>query len=330
MRGWFLSGILFFCTVTDAQEVNQPQPTMLRVTDSHSLSVPGFMSFDGPQCDGKGNLYFRPVAATGRFSDSVSILRIDLKTETPTKYDLPPEVAAKFSSVAFSVTNSGRVWLLEQDPSDGYAAFGFDSNGKMTTSVHLRTPAKLLATWFRVADDSTVLVAGHFTDEAPKEMQGKPYLAIFDKNGNLRKTLGSPDLDSVDLDAASQGPMGGDVALGTDGNFYLLQRDNILVISEYGEIVRQMKFARPGNDAFGDGLELADGFLSIRFVTIDKDHSVHTQFLVLYAANGANYALYGGSDELGKTSPLCFTGRSGYLFEMNDHGRIKLLTEALR
>jgi hypothetical protein len=208
MRGWFLSGILFFCTVTDAQEVNQPQPTMLRVTDSHSLSVPGFMSFDRPQCDGKGNLYFRPVAATGRFSDSVSILRIDLKTETPTKYDLPLEVAAKFSSVAFSVTNSGRVWLLEQDPSDEYAAFGFDSNGKMSTSVHLRTPAKLLATWFRVADDSTVLVAGHFTDEAPKEMQGKPYLAIFDKNGNLRKTLGSPDLDSVDLDAASQGPMG--------------------------------------------------------------------------------------------------------------------------
>jgi hypothetical protein len=329
MRCRCLCAILLFCSAGSAQETTQPQLTVLKVTDSHALSTPAFMFFGPTQYDGEGNLYFRPIAASGRFNDSATILRINVKTETPTLYDLPSELATKVARMEYSVSTAGRVWQLFQEPGGDYVAIVFDSNGKMSSSIHLSTPAGFFANWFKVTDDSTVLVAGHFTEDAPKEMQGKPYLGIFDKNGNLRKVLGSPDLNSVDLAAAAQGPVEGDVAFGADGNFYFLQRDHILVISGYSLIVRQMMFTRPDNDALALRLKSADGFLSIGLVKIDKDRSTHSEFLVLYAANGAPYALYRGSDEP-KGVPVCFLGRSGYFFSRSDHHRLVLLTEALR
>jgi hypothetical protein len=228
------------------------------------------------------------------------------------------------------VTASGHVWLLDQTEGGGYVVFGFDSTGRMSSRIPLDTPSGMFENWFKVADDGIILVAGYYADVAPKETQGKPYLALFDQNGTVRKTLGSDDLDRVDLTAASKGPVEGDVASGPDGNFYILQRNDILVISEWGDIVRRVKFVRPENDVLAQRLELADGFLSLSFDKIDKDRSVHTEFLVLHSANGAAFALYKPSAELAKSIPRCFRGRAGYLFSAGQNGRIKLLSASLR
>jgi hypothetical protein len=330
MRCWLFSAILIFCGVSSGQEPTQLQPTELRLADSHQLTMPSFMSFGPEQCDSDGNLYFRPVAASGIFNDSTTLLRLNPKTELPTLYDLPSDLVGKMAPIDYNVTHSGHVWLLVQVfGSNEYVVLGFDSNGKVRSRIPIGAPSKIHLEWFNVADDDIILLAGYYGDLAPKEMQGRPFLALFDQNGNVRKTLASDELNAVDLDAASKGPVEGGVASGSDGNFYVLQRGEILVISEWGQIVRRMKFVLPEQGMQGERIELADGFVSIHFVRLDKNNrTVRSDFLVLYSATGAPYALYTRSEELEKSLPICYLGRSGYLFQASDHGRVKLLTVA--
>lgn len=273
MRGWLLCSILIVCGASWGQEARQIQATELRLSDSHQLSVPAFMAFGKGVCYGDGNLYYRPVSATGTFRTSVTIMRLNPKTEMPTLYDLPSELADKVSPIEFSVTVSGRVWLLDQTQGGEYVVFGFDSTGRMSSRIPLDTPSGMFENGFKVADDGVILVAGYYGDVAPKEMQGKPYLALFDQNGAVRKTLGSDDLDRVDLTAAAKGPVEGDVASGPDGNFYILQRNDILVVSEWGDIVRRMKFVWPENDVWRGSWSwrmVSSPFHSIKLIGIDR------------------------------------------------------------
>jgi hypothetical protein len=214
----------------------------------------------------------------------------------------------------------------------GYVVFGFGSKGETVSRTALNVPPEMLETWFAVADDGVILVAGHYDDPAPKDMLGKPYLAIFDQDGNVRKILGSDVLDSEAVSDGTTGPEEGGVASGPDGNFYVLKRSEILVVSEWGDVVRRMKLPRPDDGTLALRLELAEGLVSTDLVRIDKDRSVHDQFLVLYSANGTPYGLYRAGTELTKSIPACFMGRSGYVFERapGPSHKTQLITVLLR
>jgi len=325
-----LFSLLLVPAALRGQGPQQVQPTELRSAGSISLSVPPFVSFGRPQCDGDGDLYFRPIPGSGRYRDSDTVVRINPKSEWPTLYNLPSEVAAEVAPIEAAVTHSGQVWLLAQElKTNLYLVVGFNSDGSMASRFALKTPLSLLAKWFSVADDGVILISGYYPDFAPRELQGESYLALFDQSGSLRKALSAKDLDAVDLDAASKGPVAGGVAAGNDGNFYVLQRNKILVVSEWGDIVRRESYQSPTSDGIPAGLSFADGLLSLEFDRIDKG-SVHHDFLVLYSATGAIFSWNRPSAELARSIPLCFTGRGGYLFETVDKGKIDLLTVPLR
>jgi len=330
-RAFVLGGFLLASAGLWAQQTQQVQPSELRPTGSTALSAEPFMSFGRTQCDEGGNLYFRPVAASGRYRDSATVVRLNPKTEWPTLYELSSEVAAEVTPIEMAVTRSGHVWLLTQNrQSNEYVVVGFNSDGSMAGRIALKTPPGLLAKWFSVADDGIILIAGYYPDFAPKEVQGEWYLALFDQSGTLRKALKHGDLDAVDLDAASKGPVTGGVAAGNDGNFYVLQRNNILVVSEWGDVVRRESYLSPAQDAVAAGILFADGFLSLEFDHISQDRSVHQEFLVLYSGTGAVFSWDRLSAELAKSVPLCFEGRSGYLFEKVENHKLELLSVPLR
>jgi hypothetical protein len=306
----------------------RPLPTELRVSGSRVLSVSTFATFDRAQCDAGGNLYYRPVA--GSLNDSNTVVRIDAHGETTTTYSLPSELNGKAPLMNFNVTRSGRVWFLNQLPSIEYVVLGLGADGKVDSRIPLNTPDKMFPTAFRVADDGIILVAGYYVETASKKLQGKPYLALFDRDGNVRKTLGSPDLDTIDLAAAAKGPTDAGIASGSDGNFYVVQRDRILVISEWGNVIGHLTFVKPEEGLIAQRLLYGDGFLSLELDAIGQDHAVHPEFLVLYSATGATYAWYKLSEELVKSNPACFYGRSGYVFTTAEHHKFKLLAVPLR
>src|ERR1700722_791361 len=305
-----------------------PQSTELRVSGSRVLSVSTFAAFDRAQCDAGGNLYYRPVA--GNLNDSNTVVRIDTHTETTMTYGLPSELNGKAPLMDFSVTPSGRVWFLNQLPSIEYIVLGLGADGTVGSRIPLLTPDKMFPTAFKVADDGIILVAGYYVESAPKKLQGMPYLALFDQDGNLRKTLGSPDLDTIDLAAAAKGPTDAGIASGSDGNFYIVQCDRILVISEWGSVIGHLTFVKPEEGLIAQRLLYGDGFLSLELDAIGQDRAVHPEFLVLYSATGATYAWYKPSEDLVKSNPACFYGRSGYLFTAADHRKFKLLSVPLR
>lgn len=304
------------------------EPTVLQAGSSRTLGVPDIAA-SGNKCDGNGHVFYRLTPPNFSLNDSI-VMRLDLKTETPTLYEQPTEYSGKVALIDYALTPSGRVWYLDEMKDGGHTALGFDSDGKATTHTHLDTPASLLVTRFAVSDDGSILIGGFFLKDAPSELRGKSYLAFFGRSGALAKDAGR-DLPNQDLEAYTKGAdIKEPVKPGIDGNFYLLNSDAVLVMSESGEIIRRIKFQNPVGKGYVYDMTLSADLLSVEYLISDKDtQRLRPRFLVLEIATGAVYGLYRPSEELGNIC-LCFSRRDGYLFSRIDNGRIKLLTAPLR
>lgn len=305
------------------------QPTTLLVSSTHKLNVPAFSSYDHPKCDQDENIYYRPVLMRTAYSTSV-LMRLEISTETPTLYQPPSELAGQAAFMEFAVTPSGRVWFLDQMKDGTYTIYGFNDSGDMDSQIPLKLPKDFSADRFEVAEDGVSLVGGFFTEEAGKDLSGRQFLTIVDKNGRARKTIDTSRFTRLDLSSLGLAAAGNPVVSGPDGNFYYLEEGKILVISEWGDLVREMSF-QPPEDSTAANMELSDGLLSIEF---DKklpgdDNRLQPRFLVLQSATGAPFAFYAPPEEIG-TSDLCFTRTSGYLFQKIEDGKLTLLSAALR
>jgi hypothetical protein len=310
------------------QDAVSREPTILQASSSRTLGVPDIAAY-GNQCDGNGHVFYRLTPPNFSLNDSI-VMKLEVKSETPTLYEQPTEYAGKIALIDYAVTPGGRVWYLDEMKDGGHTAVGFDSDGKATTHTHLDTPANLLVTRFAVSDDGSILVGGFFLKDAPTELQGKSYLAFFGRSGALAKDAGR-DLPNQDLEAFAKGAdVKQPVKPGIDGNFYVLDNNVILVMSESGEIVRRIKFQNPTGKGFVYDMTLSADLLSIEYLIPEKDiQRLRPEFLVLETATGATYGLYRPSEELGSIC-LCFSRRDGYLFSRPDNGKIKLLTAPLR
>lgn len=327
MPSRFRTAVLMALFVYAGQQIVPIEPTILRVSTSQSLNVPVSSSLK-TVCDGDGNLYYRLLPANNSYNDSI-VMRLDVHTQTPTLYVQPAEFVGKAALTDFVVTPSGGVWFLDEMKEGGHTVLGFDSDVAVTSRAHLDTPVGLLLNSFRVATDGTILVGGFFTKYAAKELQGKGYLGLFDKSGKLRKELGKEVMNDVDFAAVSTNLLEGAAASGSDGNFYFLQGAEILVISEYGEVVRRIKIQRPDKESSASKVDLSDDLLSVEFLKSDKDGVLHAEFLVLQTATGQPFGLYKPSEDLGDDC-ICFSRRNGYLFSRLENGKVQLLSARLR
>lgn len=309
------------------QHVPPPaEPTVLRVSSVQKLDVSGFSSYDQTQCDEHGNLYFRPVPSNWNYNRSV-VMRLDPKSQFPTLFQLPSSLPNNSVVMRTSVTASGHVWYLMQVKIGKYAVLGFDDDGQFESQTDLDLPAGLDPNRFLVADDGVMLIGGYHTESATKALQGKGYLAVFDKSGVLRKEMSAASLDEVDLSTVSTKMQEDAAAAGPDG-FYYLQAGEILVISEWGEIVRRIKIQRPQAAAGALRLDLSGGLISIEFYEVDEQHVLKGTFMVL-DDSGAIFGVYKPAEERMRVM-VCFDRRNGYLFSEQVDGKINLVSAALR
>jgi hypothetical protein len=312
-----------------AQQDSSPEPTILRVSSTQVLTVPGFVSVDRAGCDAHGNLYFRLESADSNYNVG-GILRLDVNTQSPTLYQLPSALASGTALMGFSFNSSGRVWFLNESKDETYAVTSLDSDGQVISQTKIDTPKGLFANRFLVAEDGVILVGGYFPGpSATKEPRGKSYLAIFDKSGTVRKVFGSETLTDVDLSLSSTKMIEAGIVSGQDGNFYYLQGNEILVISEWGELLRRIKIQRPRKASDALGMDLSEGLISIEFYEKDADRVLHPTFDVIQSSTGEPYGLYKPNDELG-TVMVCFSRRGGYVFSRIKDGKINLLSAPLR
>ena len=307
------------------------QATELRVTGTHLLSVPAFSSWGQAQCDDAHGLYYRPVIS-GVGPNSSVVMKLDWKSEAPTVYKLPPELGQQRTALMdFFVIPSSHVSFLDQMQDGHYTILTFDSDGDMSSKVDLQILEGLLLDRFAVAEDGVAPVGGFFPKGAAKDLQGHQYLGIVDRLGKERRRFESDALKKLNLVVDAATTIGNPVVAGNDGNFYYVEGNKVLVISEWGDVVRDMSFDSPSVNAFPVSVALSDGLLSLQFNEKDKSdpHLLRPEFLVLETATGAPFALYRPSDELG-TVCLCFSRSEGYLFQKIKNGKLNLLTAELR
>jgi hypothetical protein len=134
-----------------------------------------------------------------------------------------------------------------------------------------------------------MIVAGFYVEDAAKELLSKFFVAIYDQNGLLRKSLDSRDFASVNLDTLASTPLRAGVTAETNGLFYFFQHQRIVAISEWGEIANQYTLVPPAADLSPGDIEYADELLSVELIRVGTDHAVHSEILILYAATGERF-----------------------------------------
>jgi hypothetical protein len=302
-------------------------PTNLRSSgETHLPLSSNFMADGQSQCDSRGNIYLRPIYS--RVNDSSGVVRIDPTNGTTTGYPFPKDFGPSRAIFGFSVTRSGKVWALVEQEDETYIAARWNENGEVDARVVLRPPLHMFALTFAVADDGIILVGGIFSEQAEKKLQGQEFLAVFDQTGNVRNVVEAKELETHDISSGVLGEFDMGATAATDGNFYVLQHGRVLVVSEWGALVRQIKF-----DSIVDNtaraIRYGDGLLSLELDNVDKQHQVHPQWLVLYAGTGDVYGWYRLAEDL-KGLPECFLGRAGYSFMASEDKKMKILNVPLR
>ena len=327
MRSLIL-GLLLVVSISGAgQEALAPSPRVLRASSSQVLGVPPFSAYGNAYCDNAKNLFFHVAGETNSYNAGV-IMKLAPSSQMPTLYQLPREFSGKIGFLEFFVTPSGAVWFLEEASDGPLYVIGFASVGSMATRSRLDAPEHLRAEDFVVSKNGVTLLAGYFDKDAPKNLRGKSYIALFEKSGKLRKEIKADSIQDVDLKEIAKKLHNGAVTVGPEGNFYFLHSNEILVISEYGDVVRRLSFSRPYKDVTAVKVHLSGSVLSIQFVKPNKDGLLLTQFLRLDSATGQPFALYEPSDELGNNC-VCFSHRDGYTFFRIENGKVKLVSAPL-
>lgn len=325
--------VLVVAGASVAQQVPPPQrvPTILVASSSQDLDAPRFSAMGPPQCSDKGEIFFHVPLSSNSFSDN-SVMEISPKSSDPVMFRLANDLKSTNAFVLFSVTPSGGVWFLDwyvEDPAKEGApyVFGFDTEGEMTSREKLDVPEHLSADDFAVSLSGVIFLAAHFNANAPQSLRGKRFQALFERSGRLRTEIKSADSDDVDLKQVQSGN-GGRIALGTDGNFYFLRPDKIIVISQSAEIIRSIPFQKPGPDMSAATLRLSAGLASIEFHKVEESGRIHSEFLVLDADTGDTYGLYLPPDAVGAS--LCFSRNAGFTFLAKEGKKNKLVIAAMR
>lgn len=303
------------------------EPRVLQPGSPKPVPVPPFSVFRESRCDSSGNLYFAVGGNTARLG---SLLEVSHEASGSTAFAPPtPEELEPIHEVGFrdfTVTPSGRVYELLQNPNDhGIAVIEFDSDGSVRRATRPATPEGLQVRSLAVFDDGTVLLRG-FIWLRPGENAAHDYVALFDASGKLRKELtGFPDLDLALRKTALQD---NGIAVGQDGNLYLLDANFISVISESGENVRRMPYRKPDPALVARGLRLSDGLIAIRVMQA-KDGERIPRYLVVRADSGETTGYYTLPDETPEVG-MCFSRTEGFTFLTQQDMKLALVTAPLR
>lgn len=120
----------------------------------------------------------------------------------------------------------------------------------------------------------------HFKNYAPQALRGKNYAAVFDMSGKLVKKA-NQDFGETKLAELASKPEEGGLAMGDDGNAYLLRRDEIVVVSPTGELIRRIRYVNPQKDQIAVRISVSAGLAAIFLNVTDTKQHISQELLLL-------------------------------------------------
>ncbi|MGB9402930.1 MAG: hypothetical protein WCA98_05285 [Candidatus Acidiferrales bacterium] len=328
---------LFFQSAPSApkQDVPLPPTKVLDLTSSQSLPIPFSRILGECQCDDSGSIYFIFLPDKNAIRIIGAVKKISPDPLSQTLFAIPADLASgdaktKETFAAFRVTPSGKLWFLDRSPS-GYFLVGFNDDGTVSSHTRLEVSDFVWAREFLISNSGTVLLPGYYTKNASANVRGKRFFALFAKSGRLRADLANEAGSDVDLKSVNVTESDSVGAAGPDGNFYFPRGNEILVISEFGDMVRRIPLPRENLGEIVSRIDLSGGLLSLEFLVPMKDHPerLRPHYLVLEAATGEPFGVYEAGDDVGGAM-ACFSARNGYQYLVFDNGMIKLTTARLK
>ena len=303
-----------------------PSARILQVGSTQSMEAPPFSFYGSAQSDKEGNLFFHISAGSYRHP---VVLKLNRSTGDPTLYSLDDTDMQKAVFGDFSVTPAGQVAILCEKTDAKFYILRFSSKGSLLEKIHIDLPDQLSIKSFVAFDSGTFLVQAFYLGDAPAELRGKSFAALFDESGKMLKQFDGT-LGSVDLKSVSQRISEGGATVGPDGNVYLLEGNYVLVMSEAGKIVRRIKFQKPGA-ASATKIAVSQNLLSIWLLKEGEKKSVTADYLVLDLFTGKPFGYYVPGADLGKAAiAVSFTSQEGFTFFDTQNGHVDLISAPLR
>jgi hypothetical protein len=224
-----------------------------------------------------------------------------------------------------SVSPDGTLWLLLSG-SKSAVLLRFNSDGEITSRTKIDQFASFVVEEF-VAFNNDVLFVLAFPLPTEADQKLTRYAAMVNSSG---QQVSVPKLDLPKFDTQSTGFSEGGAAAGSDGNLYLLEPEEVIVVSQSGEVLRHLRFKKPSADFSTVKIRISAGLAAIWFSKPVEDHRVTTELLVLDTVSGKEVGRYSLAPELEYRSPLCFSRQEGFTFrgEIQD-GKMELITAAL-
>jgi hypothetical protein len=301
--------VVMLAVVPALTETAKEGPTALRAASSTVLSsVPLFGANGSAQCDSDANLYLQTGTA-----DSVSILKLAHDGSKYELYSVPADIARNAAFRAFSVSPSGELRVLVDTHDHQTYAFEWHSDPGNPSQTKLEVPEHLTTKSITAFQSGAMLVAGYFNQSADEQERGKNFVAIFDASGRLAARV-SGKFGDFDLASIRTKLYEGASAVGDDGFVYLLRSDEVIVISQSGQVVRRMRFKKPDPSLLATRVDESGGTV---LVQLDRDNGIGkpftTQYLALDASTGKRRGFYAPEPALGN-SLVCFTRNEGLTF----------------
>jgi hypothetical protein len=302
-----------------------PSARVLQVGSTQSMEAPPF-SFYGPaQSDKAGNLFFHINAGSYR---RPVVLKLDRGSGDPTLYSLDDTDMQKAVFQEFSVTPAGQVSILCQKTDGKFYVLRFSSKGTLLEKIPMDLPEQLSLESLAAFDSGTFLLSGFYLGDAPAELRGKGFMALFDESGKMRKKFSGAE--SVELKTVSQRISQGGATVGPDGNIYLLQANQVLVIAESGKIIRRIRYQKPGG-ASAAKIAVSQNLVSIWLLKVGEKKNVTADYLVLDLFTGKPFGYYVAGQELGSAAiAVSFTSHEGFTFFDTQNGHVDLISAPLR
>jgi len=311
-------------------EEGPPARAGLEAGSVQLLDVPSFSFFGPAQSDNEGNLYFHVSA--GNFRKPV-VLKLEHSSGDPTLYTLEDEGLKKTVFLDFSVTPSGQVSILSQQTYKKIYLLRFTSKGDLAEKVLLDLPEYMSTQSFVAFDTGTVLVSAYYLADAPEHLRGKGLMALFDESGKMLKNL-SANTKDVDLANSTQHLTEGGGTVGPDGNMYILQTGQIIVVSGSGRIMRRIKFHKP-EGTIASKIAVSQNLVSIWLLREGpkqkmQKQDVTAEYLVLDLLTGKPFGYYVPSKALGNAAiAVAFSGREGFTFFDTENGHVELISSPI-
>lgn len=304
----------------------------LRAMETVPVAIQDNGFWDSAQCDQDGYVYWR--AATAGDFESDPVWKIYPKWDRYTEFSMPKElVEEELRLRSFTVAADGTLYGIAHEYRKGQVFLvRFDSYGQVSSKTKLAVPKRLLPNLVAVFPKGETLVYGRLDEETPPGQEEQVRLAIYSEDGRLLSPVRLPKgkaseqpiekKNSAANEPASQEPKEsesgilprGAVAMGDDGNAYLLLGTEIVVVSVRGEVVRTIPLTDIPSGFAPTNIQSSRGILSVKFTKGKVNAAVEAvRFRTIEAGTGSVQADYVPESDLG-TTPVCFTANEGYRF----------------